>query len=77
MKSEKELFKLAQNMVHIESKLDENISSFLREELISEAAEIRKILFQKNYDTNMFLHYKELYKNLSVEEYYRFIKTLE
>lgn len=77
MKSEKELFKLAQNMVHIENKLDENISSFLREELISEAAEIRKILFQKNYDANMFLHYKELYKNLSVEEYYRFIKTLE
>lgn len=77
MKSERELFKLAQNMVHIESKLEENISEFLREELIAEAAEIRRTLFQKGYDANQFLDYKELYKSLSVEEYYRFIKTLE
>ena len=77
MKSEKELFRLAQNIVHIESKLEENISGFLREELISEAEEIRNTLFRKGYDANMFLHYKELYKSLSVEEYYRFIKTLE
>lgn len=77
MKSERELFKLAQNMVHIESKLEENISEFLREELIEEASEIRRVLFQKGYDANQFLDYKELYKSLSVEEYYRFIKTLE
>lgn len=77
MKSERELFKLAQNMVHIESKLEENISEFLREELIEEASEIRRVLFRKGYDANQFLDYKELYKSLSVEEYYRFIKTLE
>lgn len=77
MKSERELFKLAQNMVHIESKLEENISEFLREELIAEAAEIRRVLFRKGYDANQFLDYKELYKSLSVEDYYRFIKTLE
>ena len=77
MKSEIELFKLAQNMVHIESKLEENISQFLREELIVEAANIRDAIFRKGYDANKFLEYKEIYKGLSVEEYYRFIKSLE
>ena len=77
MRSEKELFKLAADMSFIEDKLQENIDDFTREELLEEAARIRNILLKKNYDVNMFLYYKDLYKTLSVAEYYEFIKTLE
>ena len=77
MKSEKELFKLATDMSFIEDKLQEDVNEMVRDELIEEAARIRNILFKKNYDVNMFLYYKDLYKTLSVAEYYEFIKTLE
>lgn len=77
MKSEKELFKLATDMSFIEDKLQEDINDFTREELLEEAARIRNILFKKCYDVNTFLYYKELYKTLSVAEYFEFIKTLE
>lgn len=77
MKSEKELFKLATDMSFIEDKLQENIDDFTREELMEEAKRIRDILFKKNYDVSMFLYYKDLYKTLSVAEYFEFIKTLE
>lgn len=77
MKSEKELFKLAIDMSFIEDKLQENIDEFTREELMEEAAKIRNVLLKKNYDVDMFLYYKDLYKTLSVVEYYEFIKALE
>jgi hypothetical protein len=77
MKSEKELFKLATDMSFIEDKLQENIDDFTREELMEDAKRIRDILFKKNYDVSMFLYYKDLYKTLSVAEYFEFIKTLE
>lgn len=77
MRSEKELFKLATDMSFIEDKLQENINDFTREELMEEVTRIRNILQKKNYDVGMFLYYKDLYKTLSVGEYYEFIKTLE
>lgn len=77
MKSELELFKLATDMSFIEDKLQENIDDFTREELLEETKRIRNILLKKNYDVGMFLYYKDLYKTLSVREYYEFIKTLE
>lgn len=77
MKSEKELFKLATDMSFIEDKLQENIDEFTRDELMEEATKIRNVLLKKNYDVDMFLCYKDLYKTLSVAEYYEFIKTLE
>lgn len=77
MKSEKELFKLATDMSFIEDKLQEDTNEMVREELLEEATKIRNILLKKNYDVNTFLHYKELYKTLSVAEYFEFIKTLE
>lgn len=77
MKSEKELFKLATDMSFIEDKLQENINEMVREELIEEASKIRNILLKKNYDVNKFLYYKELYKTLSVAEYFEFTKTVE
>lgn len=77
MKSEKELFTLAKDMVFIENTLQENVNEMVRGELTEEAAKIRNILLKKNYDVNMFLHYQELYKTMTISEYYEFIKTLE
>ena len=77
MKSEKELFTLAKDMVFIEDTLQKNVNEMVREELNEEAAKIRNTLLQKNYDVNTFLHYKDLYKTMSIAEYYEFIKTLE
>ena len=78
LRSEKELFKLAADMSFIEDKLQqENIDDFTREELNEEAARISNILLKKNYDISMFLYYKDLYKTLSVAEYFEFVKTLK
>jgi hypothetical protein len=77
MRSEKELFRLAKDMVFIEDKLQEGCNSMVREELTEEAARIRRILLEKNYDLNTFLHYKDLYKTMTVHEYYDFIKILK
>ena len=77
MRSEKELFTLAKDMVFIEDRLRDNYNEWEREELTEEAAKIRNILLKKNYDVNMFLHYQELYKTMTIAEYYEFIKTLE
>ena len=77
MKSELALFKLAKDMAFIEDKLQEGCNEMVREELTEEAARIRRILLEKNYDVNTFLHYKELYKTMTVYEYYDFIKILK
>ena len=77
MRSEKELFTLAKDMVFIEDRLRDNYNEMEREELTEEAAKIRNTLLQKNYDVNTFLHYKDLYKSMTIAEYYEFIKTLE
>lgn len=77
MRSEKELFRLAKDMVFIEDKLQEGCNSMVWEELTEEAARIRRILLEKNYDLNTFLHYKDLYKTMTVHEYYDFIKILK
>ena len=77
MRSEKELFKLATDMVFIENKLETTYDEWVKEELHEEAAKIRNILLKKNYDVNMFLYYQEIYKKMSIAEYYEFINTLE
>ena len=76
MRSEKELFKLAKDMVFIEDKLQEGCDEMVKEELTEEAARIRKVLLEKNYDVNTFLHYKDLYKTMTVEEYIEFVRLL-
>lgn len=76
MRSEKELFKLAKDMVFIEDKLQDCYNEMVREELKEEAVRIRRILLEKNYDVDTFLHYKDLYKTMTIEEYYEFLKFL-
>jgi len=77
MRSEKELFKLATDMVFVENKLNETYDELVQEELNQEAVRIRNTLLRKNYDVNTFLYYKDLYKNMTVAEYYKFIDSLE
>lgn len=77
MKSEKELFRLAKDMVFIEDKLQDCYDEMVKEELKEEADKIRMTLLEKNYDVNTFLYYKDLYKNMTIEEYYEFFKFLD
>ena len=77
MKSELALFKLAKDMTFIEDKLQDCYDEMVREELKEEAARIRKTLLDCHYDVNTFLHYKELYKTMTIEEYIEFIKMLK
>lgn len=77
MRSEKELFKLARDMVYIEDKLNKNVSEFMHEELKKAAADIRAVLLEKNYDVNTFLYYKEIYPKMTVSEYYAFLDKLD
>lgn len=77
MRSEKELFKLAQMYVGLEEQFNRTSSEFELDEIKYELAKIRNILFKKRYDVDEFVEYQKLYKKMSVGEYMEFIKTLE
>jgi hypothetical protein len=77
MRSEKELFKLAQMYVGLEEQFNRTSSEFELDEIKYELAKIRDILFKKGYDVDEFVEYQKLYKKMSVGEYMEFIKTLE
>lgn len=76
MRSEKELFKLAQMYVGLEEQFNRTSSEFELDEIKYELAKIRDILFKKGYDVDEFVHYQHLYKTMSIREYAEFIKTL-
>lgn len=76
MKSEKELFNLAKSYVMLESELDKLLREYEMDEVKEGMERIRNTLLEKNYDVNQFNHYKELYKTMSIGEYFDFIKTL-
>ena len=78
MKSDKELFGLAQIYVGLEREYRKASEHDLYElEEIKKALEnIRDTIFQKGYDIDKFIHYQELYQTMSVGEYVDFIKTL-
>lgn len=79
MKSDKELFGLAQMYVSLEKEYEKASEYNLYElgEIKKGLENIRDTLFQKGYDIDKFIHYQKLYKNMSVGEYVRFIKNLE
>lgn len=76
MKSEKELFNLAKSYVMLESELDKPLREYEIEEVKDGMGHIRNTLLEKNYDVDTFNHYRELYKTMSIGEYFEFIKTL-
>lgn len=79
MKSEKELFGLAQMYVTLEYEYQKASEYDLHElgEIKKGLENIRDTLFQKGYDIDKFIYYQDLYKTLSVKEYVDFIKNLE
>ena len=78
MKSDKELFDLAKMYVVLSNELERRLSpEYELEEIKESLEEIRNTLLEKNYDVNKFLHFQQLYKEMSIKEYYEFIKTLE
>lgn len=78
MKSEKELFDLAKMYVVLSNELERRLQpEYEIDEIKSSLEEIRNTLFEKKYDVNKFLHYQQLYKEMSIKEYYEFIKTLK
>ena len=78
MKSEKELFGLAQMYVGLEDEYKKASEYNLHEldEIKKGLENIRDTLFQKGYDIDKFLHYQHLYRTMTIGEYVKFIRTL-
>lgn len=76
MTSEKELFDLAKHYVMLSEEFKKELPEYELDEIKKELEGIRDILFQKNYDVDKFVHYQQMYKKMSITEYYEFIKTL-
>lgn len=79
MKSDKELFGLAQMYVALEKEYEKasEYNLYDLDEIKQGLENIRDTLFQKGYDIDKFLHYQEMYRKMSIKEYIDFIKTLE
>lgn len=77
MKSEKELFELAKMYVMLSDELDKELSNFEFDEVKENMEGIRNTLLEKGYDVNTFMHYQKLYREMSIGEYFEFIKTLQ
>lgn len=77
MKSEKELFNLAKMYVMLSNELDKELPSFEFDEVKENMEEIRNTILEKGYDVNKFMHYQQLYREMSIGEYFEFIKTLQ
>ena len=79
MKSDKELFGLAQMYVTMEEEYRKATEYDLHElsEIKKALENISNTLFQKGYDIDKFIHYQQLYRKMSMGEYVEFIKTLE
>ena len=79
MKSEKELFGLAQMYVTLEDeyKKASEYNVYDLDEIKSSLENVRDTLFQKGYDVDKFVYYQQLYKTMTIGEYFEFIKTLE
>ncbi len=77
MKSEKELFELAKMYVMLSNELDRELPSFEFDEVKENMETIRNTILEKGYDVNKFMHYQQLYREMSIGEYFDFIKTLQ
>lgn len=75
MKSDKELFKLARDYIMLfdlyeKARVDD-------EEFKEGMNKIRNAVLEKGYDTNKFVEYQTIYKEMTIGEYFEFIKTLD
>lgn len=75
MKSDKELFNLAKDYVMLmdlyrKARLD-------NEEFKEHMDKVRNTVLDKGYSVDRFVEYQELYRSMTIGEYYEFIKTLD
>lgn len=79
MKSDKELFGLAQMYVTLQKEYEKasEYNLYDLDEIKQGLENIRDTLFQKGYDIDKFLRYQEMYREMTIGEYAKFIKTLE
>lgn len=77
MKSEKELFELAKMYVMLDREFQRPLPEYELEEIKESMEGIRNTLLEKQYDVDKFVHYQQLYKEMSIGEYFEFIKTLQ
>lgn len=76
MKSDKELFKLARLYVGLDSEF-QKAPDYEKEEIKNGLEDIRNTLLRKGYDVDKFVYYQQLYKTMTIGEYFEFVKTLE
>lgn len=75
MRSDKELFRLAKDYVML---IDLYAKDRLyREEFSEEMDKIRNEVLRKGYDIDKFVEFQNLYRKLSIKDYYDFIKILD
>lgn len=77
MKSEKELFNLAKSYVMLDREFQRALPEYELEEIKENIEEIRNTILEKGYDVDKFVHYQQMYKEMSIGEYFEFIKTLK
>lgn len=76
MKGDKELFKLAKHYVMLVDEYEKTMLDYELEELKEEMDKIRNAVLEKGYNIDKFVEYQNLYKEMSMAEYFEFIKTL-
>lgn len=75
MKGDRELFNLAKNYVMVFDLYER--ARINNEEFAEEMDKIRNEVLKKGYNIDKFVEYQNLYRKLSIKDYYEFIKTLD
>lgn len=75
MKGDRDLFNLAKNYVMVFDLYER--ARINNEEFAEEMDKIRNEVLKKGYDIDKFVEYQNLYRELSIKDYYEFIKTLD
>lgn len=75
MSNNRDLFNLAKNYVMVFDLYER--ARVNNEEFAEEMDKIRNEVLRKGYNIDKFVEYQNLYRELSVAEYYEFIKTLD
>lgn len=75
MKGDRELFNLAKNYVMLFDLYER--ARVNNEEFAEEMDKIRNEVLKKGYSIDKFVEYQSLYRELSIKDYYEFVKTLD
>ena len=75
MKGDRELFNLAKNYVMVFDLYER--ARVNNEEFAEEMDKIRNEVLKKGYSIDKFVEYQSLYRELSIKDYYEFVKTLD